>query len=220
MDNMPCIRKWRNMTGRLKIAILASGRGSNFKALAEASMKKGFPAEVALLIVDNPEAGALRTAESLAIEAVIVDCGPKRGSMTPESSVQMLDLCKERGVGLVCLAGFMRIVKGPLLDEYENRMINIHPALLPSFKGLHGQAQALEFGVRYSGCTVHFVDKGVDTGPIILQSVVPVKQDDTEDSLSERILKEEHRIYPEAVRLVAEGRVRIEGRRVLIEGDE
>ena len=132
----------------------------------------------------------------------------------------MRAICGDRGVGLVCLAGFMRIVKGSLLDEYEGRMVNIHPALLPSFKGLHGQAQALEYGVRYSGCTVHFVDKGVDTGPIILQSVVPVKQDDTEESLSKRILEEEHRIYPEAVRLVAEGRVRIEGRRVFLENHE
>ncbi len=208
------------MKGKRKIAVLASGRGSNFKALAEASMNEDYPAEISLLIVDNPDAGALRTAESLGIESVIVDCGPKKGSMTVESSVRMLELCRERDIGLICLAGFMRIVKGALLDEYENRMINIHPALLPSFKGLHGQAQALEYGVRYSGCTVHFVDKGIDTGPIILQSVVPVKQDDTDDSLSERILVEEHRIYPEAVKLVAEGKVRIEGRRVFIEGYE
>ena len=208
------------MTERLKVAVLASGRGSNFKALAVACREKGFPAEVALLIVDNPDAGALRTAESLGIKAVVVDCGEKRGSMTPESSELMAVLCRERGVGLVCLAGFMRIVKGPLLDEYNGNMINIHPALLPSFKGLHGQAQALEYGVRYSGCTVHFVDKGVDTGAIILQSIVQVKQDDTEETLSERILKEEHRIYPEAVRLVAEGRVRIEGRRVFLKDHE
>jgi len=208
------------MADRLKVAVLASGRGSNFKALAEACGEEGYPAEIVLLIVDNPEAGALRTARSLGIETAIVDCGPKRGSMTTESSERMAALCRERDVGLVCLAGFMRIVKGPLLDEYEMRMINIHPALLPSFKGLHGQAQALEYGVRYSGCTVHFVDKGVDTGPIILQSVVPVRQDDSEESLSERILREEHRIYPEAVRLVAEGRIRIEGRRVFLEGYE
>jgi len=208
------------MADRLKVAVLASGRGSNFKALAEACGEEGYPAEIVLLIVDNPEAGALRTARSLGIETAIVDCGPKRGSMTTESSERMAALCRERDVGLVCLAGFMRIVKGPLLDEYEMRMINIHPALLPSFKGLHGQVQALEYGVRYSGCTVHFVEKGVDTGPIILQSVVPVRQDDSEESLSERILREEHRIYPEAVRLVAEGRIRIEGRRVFLEGYE
>ena len=140
--------------------------------------------------------------------------------MSRESSERIAALCKENDVGLVCLAGFMRIVKGALLDEYEGRMINIHPALLPSFKGLHGQAQALEYGVRYSGCTVHFVDKGVDTGPIILQSVVPVEQDDTAEALSERILREEHRIYPEAVRLIAEGKVRIEGRRVFLDYDE
>lgn len=208
------------MTEILKIAVLASGRGSNFKALAEACLDEDFPAEVALLIVDNPDAGALRTAEALGIESIVVDCGPKRGSMSVDSSERMTELCGERGVGLVCLAGFMRIVKGSLLDEYEGRMINIHPALLPSFKGLHGQAQALEYGVRYSGCTVHFVDKGVDTGPIILQSVVPVHQNDTEETLSERILKEEHRIYPEAVRLLAEGRARIEGRRVFLEDHE
>ena len=208
------------MVPKLKVAVLASGRGSNFRALAEAGTREDFPAEIALLIVDNPRAGALRSAESFGIESVVVDCGPKRGSMTKESSERMLELCRERDIGLVCLAGFMRIVKGALLEEYERRMINIHPALLPSFKGLHGQAQALEYGVRFSGCTVHFVDKGIDTGPIILQSVVPVRQDDTEDSLSERILEQEHRIYPEAVRLVAEGRVRIEGRRVYIEAYE
>lgn len=208
------------MADRLKIAVLASGRGSNFKALAEASRREGFPAEVVILIVDNPEAGALGTARNLGIETAVVDCGPKRGSMTVSASEQMVTGCRERAVDLVCLAGFMRIVKGPLLDEYEKRMINIHPALLPSFRGLHGQRQALEYGVRYTGCTVHFVDKGVDTGPIILQRVVPVLQDDTEELLSERILREEHRIYPEAVRLLAEGRVRIEGRRVFIEDYE
>ena len=208
------------MTEHLKICVLASGRGSNFKALAEACLDDDYPAEIALLVTDNPDAGALSTAESLGIRSVVVDCGPKKGSMSRESSERIAALCKENDVGLVCLAGFMRIVKGALLDEYEGRMINIHPALLPSFKGLHGQAQALEYGVRYSGCTVHFVDKGVDTGPIILQSVVPVEQDDTAEALSERILREEHRIYPEAVRLIAEGKVRIEGRRVFLDYDE
>ena len=208
------------MADRLKIAVLASGRGSNFKALAEASGREGYPAEIVLLIADNPDAGALSTARDMGIETAVIDCGPKRGSMTASASERMVAVCRERGVDLVCLAGFMRIVRGALLDEYEKRMINIHPALLPSFKGLHGQRQALEYGVRYTGCTVHFVDKGVDTGPIILQRVVPVRQGDTEELLSERILREEHRMYPEAVRLVAEGRVRIEGRRVFIEAYE
>lgn len=139
--------------------------------------------------------------------------------MTPESSEEMYGLCRERGIDLVCLAGFMRIVKGRLIEEYSGSMINIHPALLPSFKGLHGQKKALDYGVRYSGCTVHFVDSGIDTGPIIIQRVVPVLEDDDEDSLSERILEEEHRAYPEAVRLYAEGKLAIEGRRVFIRDD-
>ncbi len=208
------------MKDKLKVGILASGRGSNFEALAKACQAGDYPATIVILIVDNPDAGALKIAERMGIESVIVDCGPKRGSMTPASSEEMTRLCKERGVGLVCLAGFMRIVKGELLEEYGRRMLNIHPALLPSFRGLHGQKQALEYGVRYSGCTVHFIDEGVDTGPIIVQTVVPVLQDDSEETLSARILKEEHKAYPEAVKLFAEGRLRIEGRRVFISSGE
>lgn len=208
------------MKEKLEVAVLASGRGSNFKALAGACAEEGYPARIAVLIVDNPDAGALQIATEMVIDSVIVDCGPKRGSMTLESSERMVEICDEKGVGLVCLAGFMRIIKGRLLDDYAGRMINIHPALLPGFKGLHGQKQALDYGVKYSGCTVHFVNKGIDTGPIILQKVVPIEQDDTEDTLSARILVEEHKSYPEAVRLVAEGRVRIEGRRVFIEDHE
>ncbi len=202
---------------KMKVAVLASGRGSNFEALASAAESSGYPAEIVLLITDNPEARAIEVAKRFGIEWAFVDCGKKRGSMTPEASEEMARLCRERGVELVCLAGFMRIVKGKLLEEYKGRMINIHPALLPSFKGLHGQRQALEYGVRYSGCTVHFVDEGVDTGPIIIQRVVPVLQDDDEETLSARILKEEHIAYPEAVRLIAEGRVRVDGRRVYID---
>jgi len=201
----------------MKVAVLASGRGSNFEALARAATSSDYPAEIVLLITDNPEARAIEVARNFGIEWVHVDCGTRKGSMTPEASEEMARICKEKGVELVCLAGFMRIVKGKLLEEYKGRMINIHPALLPSFKGLHGQRQALEYGVKFSGCTVHFVDEGVDTGPIIIQRVVPVLQDDDEESLSARILKEEHIAYPEAVRLIAEGRVRIEGRRVFIE---
>lgn len=126
---------------------------------------------------------------------------------------------KKRDVSLVVLAGFMRIVGKPLIDAFPNRIMNIHPALLPSFPGVHGQKQAVESGVRISGCTVHFVDEGMDTGPIIIQAAVPVYHDDTEETLSERILKLEHMIYPEAVRLFAEGRIKVEGRIVKIEGD-
>jgi len=204
------------MRENLRIAVLASGRGSNFQALHRACLEEGFPAETALLISDNPDAGAVEYARASGIECAVVDCGPRKGSMSKESSEEMYRLCRENGIGLVCLAGFMRIVKGRLLDEYGGRMLNIHPALLPSFKGLHGQKQALDYGVRYSGCTVHFVDAGIDTGPIIIQKVVPVLDDDTEESLSDRILAQEHTAYPEAVRMYAEGRLKTDGRRVLI----
>lgn len=203
----------------MKIAVLASGRGSNFESLARACRNSEYPAAIAVLIVDRDTAGAIAIADAFGIERVVVDCGEKKGAMTPESSDRMARLCAERGVGLVCLAGFMRIVKGALMTKYRGRMLNIHPALLPSFKGLDAQAQALAYGVRYSGCTVHFVDEGIDTGPIIVQRVVPVLDDDTVESLSERILHEEHRAYPEAVRLLAEGKLRIEGRRVFIDED-
>jgi phosphoribosylglycinamide formyltransferase-1 len=208
------------MNSKINVAVLASGRGSNFEALAEASREKGYPGRIEILFVDNPDAGALAIAERFGIDAVQIDCGEKKGSMSPESSREIARMCNERRIDLICLAGFMRIVKGEVLERYVGRMMNIHPALLPSFKGLHGQKQALNYGVRFSGCTVHFVDAGVDTGPIILQRVVPVHQDDDEESLSSRILAEEHRAYPEAVRLYAEGSLKIEGRRVIIKGHE
>lgn len=207
------------MTGSIGIGVMASGRGSNFRSLAEHCALESFPAEVKLLVVDNDEAGALKIAEDLNIPSVVADCGNKRGSMTAESSERISALFNDEGVDLVCLAGFMRILKGSLMEDYSGRIMNIHPALLPSFKGLNAQKQALEYGVRFSGCTVHFVDKGIDTGPIILQKVVPVYQDDSEDSLSSRILAEEHRAYPEAVRLFAQSRLKISGRRVLIENE-
>ena len=201
---------------KVKIAVLASGRGSNFEALAKACLGAGYPASIEVLISDTPGAGAIVIAESMGIAHTVVDCGPRKGSMSPESSERMARICSERGIGLVCLAGFMRIVKGKLMEEYRGRMLNIHPALLPSFKGLDGARQALEYGVRFSGCTVHFVDEGIDSGPIIVQRVVPVRPDDTAEKLSARILAEEHIAYPEAVRLFAEGLLRIEGRRVFI----
>jgi phosphoribosylglycinamide formyltransferase 1 len=207
------------MKERKRIAVLASGRGSNFEALVRACRDDDYPARIAVLIVDRETAGAISIADAFGIERVVVDCGEKKGSMTPESSDRMASICAERSVDLVCLAGFMRIVKGALMTRYRGRMLNIHPALLPSFKGLDAQAQALAYGVRFSGCTVHFVDEGVDTGPIIVQRVVPVLDGDTVESLSERIIHEEHRAYPEAVRWWAEGRLRIEGRRVLVSED-
>jgi phosphoribosylglycinamide formyltransferase-1 len=207
------------MARTMKVAVIASGRGTNFEALAKACRASGFPASIELLISDNPEAGALKIASSMGIPAAVVDCGPRRGSMTPESSAEMARLCEEREIELICLAGFMRIVKGAIMQQYRGRILNIHPALLPSFKGLEAQRQALEYGVRFSGCTVHFVDEGVDSGPIVIQRVVPVRQADTVEALSARILAEEHAAYARAVRLFAEGKLRIEGRRVFIGGE-
>ncbi|MBN2184598.1 MAG: phosphoribosylglycinamide formyltransferase [Candidatus Krumholzibacteriota bacterium] len=204
------------MADRLKVAVLASGRGSNFQALASACLAPDFPADVTLLLVDDPDAGAIGIADTLGVRSYVIDCGRSKGSMSKESSEEIYRLCSENGIGLVCLAGFMRIVKGRLLEEFSGRMMNIHPALLPSFKGLDGQKQALDYGVKVSGCTVHFVDKGIDTGPIIIQRSVPVLQEDTEESLSARILAMEHEAYPEAVKAFAEGRIEIFGRRVEI----
>ena len=206
------------MKNLLNVAVMASGRGTNFKALAENCAKDDFPARLSLLVVDDPEAGALNIAKKMKIDTSIVDCGTKRGAMSTESSRITCNLFKEKKIDLVCLAGFMRVVKRDLLEKYNNRVMNVHPALLPSFKGLDGQKQALDYGVRFSGCTVHFVDNGVDTGPIIIQRAVPVKQDDTEKTLSSRILKEEHMAYAQAVRLFAESRLEIKGRRVFIHG--
>jgi phosphoribosylglycinamide formyltransferase-1 len=204
------------MKERIRVAVLASGRGSNFEALARACLAEDYPAELRILITDDPDAGAIAIAKSMGIEYAIVECGEKRGSMSPESSEEMARRCASCEIDLICLAGFMRIVKGALMRAYRGRMLNIHPALLPSFRGLDGQRQALEYGVRWSGCTVHIVDEGIDTGAIVIQRVVPVRDNDTVDSLSARILKEEHIAYPEAVKLFAEGRLRIEGRRVFI----
>jgi phosphoribosylglycinamide formyltransferase-1 len=171
-------------------------------------------AEVAAVISDNKDAFALDRARKAGIPALHVN--PKNFGSKDEYERAILKLLEEHHVQLVCLAGYMRIVGKVILDAYPNRVINIHPALLPSFPGLHGQQQAWEYGVKYSGCTVHFVDEGMDTGPIIIQAVVPVFDDDTEDTLAARILEQEHIIYPEAIGLLAEGRLKINGRKVLI----
>jgi phosphoribosylglycinamide formyltransferase-1 len=199
----------------LKIGIMASGRGSNFQAIID-SVESGYirNADIALLIVDKVDAYAIERAKKhgIAHKYMNIKEFPDKDVFFGEIAASF----KEAGVGLVVLAGFMRIVRKPLLDAFPMRVLNIHPALLPSFPGLHGQAQAADYGVRISGCTVHFVDEGMDTGPVIIQAAVPVRPDDTEDSLSDRILTYEHKIYPEAVRLFAEGRLEVIGRKVLI----
>jgi phosphoribosylglycinamide formyltransferase-1 len=173
-------------------------------------------AEIAILITDNPSAFAIERAKEHNIEHLVIR--PKEFASKDDFYGNIAEELEARGTGLVVLAGFMRIVGERLIDAFRGRIMNIHPAILPSFPGLHGQKQAVEYGVKISGCTVHFVDEGMDTGPIIIQAAVPVCHDDTEDTLSERILKLEHRIYPEAIRLFSEGKIKIEGRIVRIEG--
>ncbi|KAF0143454.1 MAG: phosphoribosylglycinamide formyltransferase 1 [Nitrospirae bacterium] len=198
----------------LKAGVLASGRGSNFQAIIDAIEKGNLKASIELLITDNPSAFAIERAKKHNIKYLFIN--PKEFTAKDAFFSRIADELKAKGVELVILAGFMRIVRKPLIDAFPGRIMNIHPALLPAFPGLHGQKQALDYGVKISGCTVHFVDEGMDTGPVIIQAAVPVLPDDTEDTLSERILSFEHRIYPEAVRLFAEGRIEIDGGKVKI----
>ncbi|NWF83697.1 MAG: phosphoribosylglycinamide formyltransferase [Bryobacteraceae bacterium] len=195
-----------------RLAILVSGRGSNFEAIARNIAAGKLDAEIAIVISNNPEAKALETAATLGIKA---RCVPSKGVDSDTYAARVRDVLAPLGIDLIVLAGFMRRVGQPLLDAYPQRILNIHPALLPAFPGLHVQQQALDYGVKVSGCTVHFVDSGMDTGPIVAQAAVPVLDDDTAESLAARILAEEHRIYTEAIALVLSGKYRIEGRRVV-----
>lgn len=186
----------------LRIAVLASGRGSNFEALCKGDTGNG---RISLLLTDNENADVLRKASELGVEGIYLSPGRYRTKFGGAEEMEWTRLLKDRGIELVCLAGLMRIIKGSILEEYEGRIMNIHPALLPSFPGLHAQKQALDHGVRITGCTVHFVDAGIDTGPIILQKAVHVKDDDTVETLSSRILEQEHIAYSEAVKLYCGG---------------
>lgn len=200
----------------MPVAVLASGRGSNLQALLDAAAAGRLDVDFRLVVSDRPGAMALERAARAGVEAVVVD---RRRYNSREAFEEALgEALAARGVELVLLAGFMRILGPSLVRAYRNRMMNIHPSLLPAFPGLDAQRQALEHGVKVAGCTVHFVDEGVDSGPIILQAAVPVLEDDTVESLAARILAEEHRIYPEAVQLYAEGRLEVRGRRVYIKG--
>ncbi len=197
------------------IAVLASGRGSNLEAIIRNIENGKLEANLAVVISDNPTARALDIAREHGFKALYIDPGPKKTWLLPEYEEKYVQTLKEHNVDLLCLAGFMRIIKKPLLDAFEGRILNIHPALLPSFPGLDVQKKAIEYGVKFSGCTVHFVTPDVDAGPIVTQAVVPVLDDDTPEKLAERILKEEHRIYAEAINLVLSGKYRIEGRRII-----
>jgi phosphoribosylglycinamide formyltransferase-1 len=198
----------------LRIGILASGRGSNFQSIIDEIEAKRLNARVVLLITDNPSSYSVERAKKHNIEYLVME--PKDSASRDDFYRKIAEELGKRGAALVVLAGFMRIVGKPLIEAFPCRIMNVHPALLPSFPGLHGQKQAVEYGVKLSGCTVHFVDEGMDTGPVIIQAAVPVYHDDTEESLSQRILKMEHRIYPEAIRLFSEGRLEVEGRKVRI----
>ncbi|MEE8329173.1 MAG: phosphoribosylglycinamide formyltransferase [Thermodesulfovibrionia bacterium] len=202
----------------LTIGILASGRGSNFQSIID-SINSGFlKAIIKVLITDNPVAYAIERAKNHNIEALIIE--PKDFRDKDSYYSHIAETLKKKNVELVVLAGFMRVVGKPLIREFQNKIMNIHPALLPFFPGLHGQKQALDYGVKVSGCTVHFVDEGVDTGPIIIQAAVPAYEDDTEESLSDRILKQEHKILPMAIRLFSDGKIAVSGRKVVIKAKE
>ena len=205
------------MSERPPIAVLISGSGSNLQAIIDASERGEIPCRVALVVSNKEGAYGLVRAAKHGIPTEVVR---HRDFPTRESfDARLVETIRASGAELVCLAGFMRILTPVFVRAFPNRVLNIHPALLPSFPGTHGPKQALEYGVRFSGCTVHYLDEGVDTGPVVVQAVVPVYDDDTEESLAARILVQEHRIYPMAIRLHLQGKLRIEGRRVTIEGE-
>ncbi|MDE1763806.1 MAG: phosphoribosylglycinamide formyltransferase [Thaumarchaeota archaeon] len=200
----------------INLAILISGRGSNMEAILHTVKKKKIPASPAIVISNKPDAKGLRVAQKLGVKTAVVESSGLKGASW-EYDKKIVAVLEENNVtpknGLVCLAGFMRIISPEFIRKYRGRILNIHPAILPAFPGLHSQRQAVEYGVKYSGCTVHFVDEGVDTGPIILQAIVKVEDNDTEDSLAKKILRQEHKIYPQAVRLFAQGRINVTGRK-------
>ena len=195
-----------------RLGILLSGRGSNFMAIADNVAAGKIPAEIAVVISNRPNAPGLEEAQRRGLDARLI---PSKGLEREQYDRLVVEALKEKQVDLVCLAGFMRLLSPHFVSQFPNRILNIHPALLPAFPGLEAQRQALEHGVKITGCTVHFVDENLDAGPIVLQTAIPVLDDDTAETLSARILKEEHWLYSEAIKLVLSGCWRIEGRRVI-----
>ena len=199
-----------------RIGVLGSGNGSNFEAIAAACAAGKIPGRVVLMLTDVADAFILKRARRHGIEGRFIGPSRFKTKWEPELEEQAAQLLLEAGVQLVALAGYMRVVKSPLLQPFAGRMINVHPSLLPAFPGLRAWEQALKHRATVTGCTVHFVEEGIDSGPIILQREVPVRGNDTPESLHERIQRVEHEIYPEAIRLFAEGKLKIDGRTVRI----
>ena len=200
-----------------KLGILISGRGSNMEAILKTIKNKKIPIKPAVVISNSPNAHGLKIAKKFGVKTEIIVSKEFNGSRW-DYDKKIITVLQKYGVtpknGIVCLAGFMRIISPQFIRKYKNKILNMHPALLPAFPGLDAQKQAIEYGAKYSGCTVHFVDDGVDTGPIIIQSVVKINKNDTEETLAKKILRQEHKIYPEAVRLLAEKKIRVYGRRI------
>ena len=203
----------------LNLGILISGRGSNMESILKSIKKKKIPIKPAVVISNKPDAKGLKIAKKLGVNVEVIESKGFKGTRW-QYDKKVISILTKYGVtqknGLVCLAGFMRIISPEFVKKYKNRIINIHPALLPAFPGLDSQKQALEYGAKYSGCTVHFVDAGMDTGAVIIQAIVEIKNKDTEKSLSKKILKEEHRIYPQAVSLFARKKIKVLGRKTII----
>lgn len=207
----------RTVPAQLNLAVLVSGRGSNLQALIDATLDADFPAKIVRVISNEPGAGGLARAEAAGIPTAVV---PHRDYPDRESFEAALDTeIRSAGTDLIALAGFMRLLTEGFVNAWRDRLINIHPSLLPAFKGLHTHERALEAGVRFTGCSVHYVRPAMDEGPIVVQAVVPVLPNDNAESLSERVLAQEHIIYPHAVRLIADGKIRVDGERALVEGD-
>lgn len=204
------------MAATLKLGVLASGRGSNLQSIIDAVEAKQLDAQIQVVISDNRDALVLKRAEKHGIHSRFID--PKSFASREQYDRELVRVLEEHQVELIALAGFMRIMTPLFVRAFPNRILNIHPALLPAFPGLRVQRAALKYGVKFSGATVHIVDEGVDTGPIVVQAVVPVMEGDSEELLAERILKEEHKIYPQAIQWFAQGRIKVTDRSVVIEG--
>ena len=201
----------------IKLGVLCSGRGSDLQSIIDAIADNKLKAEIAIVLTDKPNVMALERAQKAGIKNICID--RKKFESKSEFETALLNELKAAEVDLVVLAGFMRILSPSFVHEYKERIMNIHPSLLPSFPGAHAHRDVLAYGVKVSGCTVHFVDEGTDSGPIIMQAAVEIKDDDTEDTLAARVLEQEHIIYPKVIQLYVEGRLKIDGRKVLIQAD-